>query len=154
MDIVYSAQKRGFVKGRTYQNPRFFQGTLAAGATRAIVVGEWPAVVQAYEEAGIPVVKVPTHGKLPEIENEEDLPRRRKNVSRQVTTEHPDSTVDDEGNISPSLEGGTGTKVEIPTHPERMNFKNLRALVQKIDPEADIATKAEALEIIEKYQNQ
>lgn len=145
MDIVYSAQKRGFVKGRTYQNPRFFQGTIAAGATRAIVVGEWPAVVQAYEEAGISVVKVPTNGKLPDMENEEVIPRRRRSAAPPV-----DDVADNAADVP---DDNDEPPMEIPAHPERMNFKNLRALVQKIDPEADIATKAEALEIIEKYQN-
>lgn len=54
MRITYTTQKSGFVAGENYANPRFFSSVNPA-ATEVVVVGDWPAVVAAYEAAGVPV---------------------------------------------------------------------------------------------------
>jgi hypothetical protein len=54
-EIIYSTQRTGFEEGRRYANPRFFNGQVRSGITSVIVVGDYPAVVDAYKRAGIPV---------------------------------------------------------------------------------------------------
>lgn len=146
-EIVYSSQRRGFQPGRIYKNPRYFDGVLAPGATSVIVVGDWPGVVAAYEKAGIPVTKVAANAtKLP------DTKPGGKNVSLQVTTEHPDSIVKKTGEVDPPLTGGKADHFEIPDNLDDLSLKELRALVTKIDPDADIAKKADALSFLEDYR--
>lgn len=53
-ELIYSTQSTGFVDGLAYANPRFFS-TPRAGVSKVSVVGDWPLVVAAYEDAGIPV---------------------------------------------------------------------------------------------------
>lgn len=55
VEVIYSAQRRGFEKGRIYENPQFFEKVNPL-CTRAIVIGDWPKVVAAYQEAGVEVV--------------------------------------------------------------------------------------------------
>lgn len=145
-EIVYSSQRRGFQPGRIYKNPRYFDGVLAPGATSVIVVGNWPNVVTAYEAAKIPVTKVSANAtKLP------DTKPKGRNVSEQVTTDHPDSIVEGDGDISPTL-GDTTDDFEIPEDLSELSLKELRALVVKIDPKADVSKKADALAIVEGYR--
>lgn len=54
-EIVYTTQQRGLEKGRIYENPRYFERVNPA-CTRAVVIGDWPKVVSAYQEAGVEVV--------------------------------------------------------------------------------------------------
>src|SRR5262245_8545421 len=46
-EIIYSAQKRGFIKGHRYANPRYFS-TPANDVASVIVVGKWQEVIDAY----------------------------------------------------------------------------------------------------------
>lgn len=65
-EIVYSTQSTGYEKGRAYANPRFFI-TPRTGVQKVIVVGNWPAVVEAYRALGVTVVEVETgHATLEE----------------------------------------------------------------------------------------
>ncbi|BAQ18318.1 hypothetical protein [Methyloceanibacter caenitepidi] len=54
--VIYTAQKSGLKKGPRYANPRFFDGKPKRGVKKVVVVGDWPAVVDAYEAAGVEVV--------------------------------------------------------------------------------------------------
>jgi hypothetical protein len=54
MELIYSDQDSGFDPAKFYANPRYFR-TVNARATTVVVVGDWPAVVLAYEAIGIPV---------------------------------------------------------------------------------------------------
>lgn len=54
-EIIYSAQRRGFEEGRVYENPKYFDKVNPL-CTRAVVIGDWPNVVDAYREAGVEVV--------------------------------------------------------------------------------------------------
>lgn len=54
-ELTYSAQKTGFDPAKRYANPRYFDGNVRAGVTKVTIVGNWPAVAEAYEAAGIPV---------------------------------------------------------------------------------------------------
>lgn len=78
-EIIYSAQKRGFLPGHRYANPRYFQSP-RADVESVIVVGGWPDVVNAYRYAmpAIPVVEVPSHDALV------DYLERRKAAGRRV----------------------------------------------------------------------
>lgn len=55
-EIIYSSQKRGFVKGYRYANPRAFAGP-RQGVTSVVIVGSWPEVEAAYRMAN-PTVRV------------------------------------------------------------------------------------------------
>lgn len=57
MEIIYSTQRTGFEKTKAYANPRFFQ-YVDTRCTKAIVIGDWPNVVAAYEAKGIPVQNI------------------------------------------------------------------------------------------------
>jgi uncharacterized phage protein gp47/JayE len=145
---VYSSQKSGFVKGRAYLNPRFFDGTLQPGATSVVVVGEWPKVVEAYKAAGIPVAITKNGEKLPDPNAGAD------NVSTEVTTEHKRSVVKgkgkDVGKIDPPLKDGNN--VEIPANFQELPFKALVALAAQIDNSPkDFASKKEVVEFLEQY---
>lgn len=52
-EIVYSAQRKNFEKGRHYQNPKYFDGRFPEGTTHVYVLGNWPKVIKAAEAAGI-----------------------------------------------------------------------------------------------------
>lgn len=54
MELVYSKQKSGFESGKTYRNPQHFERP-EIGVTGVTVIGDWPDVVAAHEEAGIDV---------------------------------------------------------------------------------------------------
>ena len=54
MELIYSKQKSGFDPGKTYRNPQHFERP-EIGVTSVTVVGDWPNVVVAHEEAGIDV---------------------------------------------------------------------------------------------------
>lgn len=127
-EIVYSSQKRAFQSGRIYQNPRFFDGRIPPGVTKALVIGDWPRVVEAYEEKGLEVEVFKVGEQLPLVGFDAD------------------SDDDAGGNHSPS------EPIEIPDHFERLNFRGLRELVSRIKPDADITTKKEAIELIREYQ--
>jgi hypothetical protein len=57
MELVYSTQKSGFEPGKMYRNPQHFERP-ELGVTSVTVVGDWPTVVGAHEEAGIEVLVV------------------------------------------------------------------------------------------------
>lgn len=52
MKIIYTTQTRDFKDGFAYRNPRYFAAA-EKGATEVTVVGDWPAVVEAYGKLGI-----------------------------------------------------------------------------------------------------
>lgn len=54
MKLIYTTQTSGFEDGLAYRNPQYFERT-EAGAERVTVVGDWPAVVAAYEATGAEV---------------------------------------------------------------------------------------------------
>lgn len=56
-ELVYSRQKRDFVQGRAYANPRLFTRP-REDVTRVIVVGDYPNIVAAYEARGVEVERV------------------------------------------------------------------------------------------------
>ena len=146
-EVVYSAQKTGFIKGRTYLNPRFFDGVLHPGATSVIIVGEWPAVERSYADAGIPVKVVDKGSKLPEI-NSAAGP---DNVSQEVHSDHPKSTVigkgKNVGDIDPPLK--EGDNVEVPEGFEELSFRDLRALAAKFsDAPKDFSQKKDVVEFL------
>lgn len=55
--VIYSDQTSGFEAGVEYRNPRFFSAPL--GKPDVVkVVGDWPAIVAAYEAIGVTVEAV------------------------------------------------------------------------------------------------
>ncbi|MEG0968635.1 MAG: hypothetical protein RSG92_25030 [Pseudomonas sp.] len=60
MELIYTTQRDGFEQGRTYRNPRHFE-QVEPGVESIVVIGDWPKVAAAYEEAGaeVSVVEVP-----------------------------------------------------------------------------------------------
>ncbi|WP_454846067.1 hypothetical protein [Pseudomonas farris] len=54
MELIYSAQKSDFDPQKRYRNPEHFDRP-EAGVTSVLVVGEWPNVVDAYENVGVEV---------------------------------------------------------------------------------------------------
>lgn len=125
-EIVYSSQRTGFQKGRSYQNPRFFDGVIPRGTTSAVIVGDWPKVKVAYEKADIPVVVVDPGQRLPNTVTHVEM--------KEVPQDPDDYTV------------------AIPENFHLLNASNLRDLVAKIDPEADVKNKREAIEFITAYK--
>jgi hypothetical protein len=57
--LVYSAQKRGFLPGIRYANPRYFVDA-KEGLAGVIVVGGWPKVTDAYRHgySDVPLIEV------------------------------------------------------------------------------------------------
>jgi hypothetical protein len=56
MELIYSTQSSGFDPDKRYRNPEHFDRP-EAGVTGVVVVGEWPKVVDAYENVGVEVVR-------------------------------------------------------------------------------------------------
>lgn len=54
MELVYSTQNSGFDPEKRYRNPAHFDRP-EAGVTHAVVIGDWPKVVDAYEAQGVEV---------------------------------------------------------------------------------------------------
>ena len=54
MELIYSAQKTDFDPQKRYRNPEHFERP-EAGVTSVLVIGEWPNVVDAYENVGVEV---------------------------------------------------------------------------------------------------
>lgn len=52
--VVYLVDSGGMPKGPKYQNPQWFD-RIHNDAAKVIVVGNWPAVAEAYRGLGIPV---------------------------------------------------------------------------------------------------
>jgi hypothetical protein len=62
MEIVYTQSDHPLLTGaRKFRNPRFFSGV--EKASKVFVIGSYPSIVEAYQEADIEVVEV---GKMPE----------------------------------------------------------------------------------------
>lgn len=126
MELIYSAQKSNFEPGRVYQNPRFFDGVLAEGITSVVIVGDWPRVKATYEQAGIAVTVVSPRDRLP-------APGAGTKVLPK--SENPAPTNDDD-------------KPEFPSEEEasEMSYRELKALIAGLNPDADVANKKAALE--------
>lgn len=54
MELVYSTQNSDFDPEKRYRNPAHFDRP-EAGVTHAVVIGDWPKVVDAYEAMGVEV---------------------------------------------------------------------------------------------------
>jgi hypothetical protein len=54
MKVIYSRERVDLESGDRYQNPSWFLDRVE-GATRVIVHGDYPAIVDAYRKAGVPV---------------------------------------------------------------------------------------------------
>lgn len=54
MELIYTAQASGFEPGKRYRNPQHFDRP-EPGVKAVVIVGEWPKVAAAYEEAGAEV---------------------------------------------------------------------------------------------------
>ncbi|WP_311880929.1 MULTISPECIES: hypothetical protein [unclassified Pseudomonas] len=54
MELVYSTQNSDFDPEKRYRNPAHFDQP-EAGVTHAVVIGDWPKVVDAYEAQGVDV---------------------------------------------------------------------------------------------------
>jgi hypothetical protein len=54
MELVYSTQNSDFDPEKRYRNPAHFDRP-EAGVTHAVVIGDWPKVVDAYETQGVEV---------------------------------------------------------------------------------------------------
>lgn len=54
MELVYSPQNSDFDPEKRYRNPAHFDRP-EAGVTHAVVIGDWPKVVDAYEAQGVEV---------------------------------------------------------------------------------------------------
>lgn len=135
MEIVYSAQKSGFVQGRSYQNPRFFEGKPFEGATSIIVVGDWPNIVAAYEEAKIPVKVVTSDQPLPEP--------TEPTKGRRVRSGTPDDDDDDDDKDSDDDDDD-----DVPL--EKLTYRQARARVKQIDPEYRVTNLKQALEFLKR----
>ena len=55
MELTYSNQLQGFDPDKRYRNPEHFDKP-EAGVTSVLVIGDWPNVVSAYEDADVDVV--------------------------------------------------------------------------------------------------
>lgn len=57
MELTYSNQLGGFDPEKRYRNPEHFDKP-EAGVTSALVIGDWPKVVEAYERVGVEVTSI------------------------------------------------------------------------------------------------
>ena len=57
MELIYSARKTGFEKGKRYRNPKLFR-EIERSAKSVVIEGDYPNIAKAYEEAKVPVKTV------------------------------------------------------------------------------------------------
>ncbi len=54
MELIYTKQRTGFEPGKFYRHPDLFRA-IERGVTKAVVVGDHPAIVDAYKAANVDV---------------------------------------------------------------------------------------------------
>lgn len=59
MELVYTSQKSNFDPAKRYRNPEYFERP-EAGVAKVTVIGDWPAVAEAYKAANVEVAIVKT----------------------------------------------------------------------------------------------
>jgi len=76
MDLIYTAQASGFEPGKRYRNPQHFDRP-EPGVKAVVIVGDWPKVADAYEDAGAEVtfVEAPKRVALVEGPDQAELDR-------------------------------------------------------------------------------
>lgn len=67
MELIYTAQASGFEPGKRYRNPQHFDRP-EPGVKAVVIVGEWPAVVAAYESEGAEVTVVEAPKRVTAVE--------------------------------------------------------------------------------------
>jgi hypothetical protein len=109
VEIIYANIKTGYEEGRSYSNPRFFNGQIRPKVHRAIVIGDWPLVVDAYQKAGIPVIQLPEGSRASDGEGVKPLE-------------------------APEPEKAPGSDVVIPSEEEfnALDWTDMRALVKSL----------------------
>lgn len=124
-EVIYSAQRSGFLPGRIYRNPKYFH-SVTPGVTSVAIIGDWPAVRAAYKKAGVPI-----------------------KTSVEDESEPEPEVVADDPVVDPA--DGDSEDVEIPESflLSAMNFKELKALVEKVDSSARVASKKDAVAFLE-----
>lgn len=121
-EIVFSSQHGGFLPGRVYQNPKFFEG-FTPDTTSVIVVGDYPNVVQAAKELKLPCRTVKKASELKGLtDNSESKSSRKAKVD--VSAIDYDNT----------------------------NYRDLRKIALQCNPDADVKSKLEAIDVIENYR--
>lgn len=145
MEIVYSSQRDGFVKGRAYRNPRFFHG-VDEKVTSVIVIGDWPTVVASYEEAGVPVTVVPVGSQLPSPDiGIFDPPDDGTIVGKKPKEGDPIKDPPNDPNMQ--IDPPPPEPIVIPDDDKLadMVYRDLQKLVKEIDPNADVSGKKAAI---------
>lgn len=76
MELIYTAQASGFEPGKRYRNPQHFDRP-EPGVKAVVIVGDWPKVADAYEDAGAEVtfVEAPKRVTLVEGPDQAELDR-------------------------------------------------------------------------------
>jgi hypothetical protein len=59
MELVYTSQKLNFDPAKRYRNPEYFERP-EAGVAKVTLIGDWPAVAEAYKAANVEVAIVKT----------------------------------------------------------------------------------------------
>lgn len=76
MELIYTTQASGFEPGKRYRNPQHFDRP-EPGVKTVVIVGNWPQVADAYEDAGAEVtfVEAPKRVALVEGPDQAELDR-------------------------------------------------------------------------------
>ena len=54
MELVYTKQRTGFEPGKSYRHPDLFRA-VERGVTKVVIVGDYPAIQEAYKAADVDV---------------------------------------------------------------------------------------------------
>jgi transposase len=57
MELVYTSQKSNFDPAKRYRNPEYFERP-EAGVVKVTLIGDWPAVAEAYKSVNVEVAIV------------------------------------------------------------------------------------------------
>jgi hypothetical protein len=100
VELVYANVKH-YEANHRYSNPRFFNGQVRMNVSKAIVIGDWPEVVEAYQKHSIPVYQLPAGAKPSEATEEHKLPPLEKSrLVKRINEEGP--------NVHPAGKAGDG----------------------------------------------
>lgn len=118
-ELVYSTQPRDFERGRHYENPRYF-AKLPNGLTHVYIIGNWPKVVEACEEAGV-----------------------------EYTVLREGAPISWRDGVAPVASEGRGEYVEIEPTWKKFGAPRLIELAQQVAGRDDIKSRREAVQVIE-----
>ena len=133
MEYYYGTTLTPYAKGRRFRNPSWFL-TTENDASKVIVVGHWPKIVDAYLDKGVPVVSLTL-----------DAANRVRDFPERVPQNVKSAPVEDPKIFRPE-------SIQLPDDWRLLAWNDLRRFASAVS-EHRVINKAQAIEVLEAYVN-